>query len=417
MRARAGRESATQRPGTLSNQVAQVLTDAATYARTGDLASSHGRLDEGIAACRAFLSDTDVADVHFFLGRLLRARKQNDEALAELDLAIESLPDLKAARFERGLLLAERLRDLRSDAGNETDRALRDAALVDLDRALGEDHGSQSADRLYACGHRAWLRSDELEAERFFRDAIAIDPVHTQSYLSLSKLFLQQGEDDLARLYATAFTDVYAGFGRAYLPGSSAGAEQAGVCFNPEGLEGLCTDFTAAGPFVPGDALSLCNRAQVKVRLAGRHSKEKDYEQALEALELAIADYDAAIRLDPGFASAYNARALCHYERDRRLTDTGNQAGAKEARNAAATDLREALRLAPDLAPAWFNFGVLHKRMGMLLYLAQRPLEAELLWESAKSHLEQALDAMPRASLERAHVETALEQVSQLLSA
>ena len=417
MRALAGRESATKAL-TLASQVSQVLIDAKTYASAGDLPSAREQLDLGISACRAFLAETDVGDVHYFLGRLLCARKQNGEALAELDLAIESSPQLKAARLLRGLLHAERVSDMgaQGKSGPEV-QDLRSAALADLDHALGEARGSQSAERLYACGQRAWLRGDELEAERFFKDAIALDPFHAQSYLCLSRLFLERGEEDLARFYATAFTDLLSGLRRTTLPSNSTGNVQPNACYNPEGLEGLCTDFASVGSFAPGDALSLCYRAQTNVRLAGRRAAVKEYEQALEALDQAILDYDSAIRLDPKRSEAFNARALCHYERDKRLTDAGNATEASNARNAAIKDLQEALRLAPDLAPAWFNRGLLHKRMGMLLYLSQRPFEAELLWENAKSNLRRALERMPRASLERAHIESALEQVSMLLDA
>jgi tetratricopeptide (TPR) repeat protein len=70
---------------------------------------------------------------------------------------------------------------------------------------------------------------------------------------------------------------------------------------------------------------------------------KKDYDRA-------IADYSQAMRLDPNFAEAYNARGLAY-------SDKGDY-------DRAIADLDQAIRLDPDLAMAYFNRGGVYYEKG-----------------------------------------------------
>jgi tetratricopeptide (TPR) repeat protein len=88
-------------------------------------------------------------------------------------------------------------------------------------------------------------------------------------------------------------------------------------------------DYNEAIRLDPSYASAFMNRA-----IAWRAKKEYDK---------AIADYDKAIRLDPGYASAFNNR--------------GNALRAKKEYDKAIADFNEAIRLDPGLAPAFMNRG------------------------------------------------------------
>ncbi len=69
-------------------------------------------------------------------------------------------------------------------------------------------------------------------------------------------------------------------------------------------------------------------------------------------LDRAIADYDEALKLKPGFADAWNERGVAYRER-------GDNARA-------ITDFDEAIRLKPDHVDAWFNRGGAWASLGQL---------------------------------------------------
>lgn len=84
------------------------------------------------------------------------------------------------------------------------------------------------------------------------------------------------------------------------------------------------------------------------------YGKRAEVHQANRAGDLALADLNATIRLNPRYAKSWNNRALVHKQR-------GDQ-------QAQLRDLREALRLDPTLVEAHINLGV--------LYLNQQQLDA-----------------------------------------
>ena len=89
-------------------------------------------------------------------------------------------------------------------------------------------------------------------------------------------------------------------------------------------------DFNEAIRLDPGYALAYYNRGIA-------WSDKKDYDKA-------IADYNEAIRLDPGYALAYNNRGIAWSD--------------KKDYDKAIADYNEAIRLDPGYALAYYNRGV-----------------------------------------------------------
>ena len=123
-------------------------------------------------------------------------------------------------------------------------------------------------------------------------------------------------------------------------------------------------DYNEAIRLDPGYALAYHNRGYA-------WSAKKDYDKA-------IADYNEAIRLDPGYALAYHNRgyawsankdydkAIADYNEAIRLDpgyalayyNRGNSWAAKKDYDKATADYNEAIRLDPGYAFAYFNRGV-----------------------------------------------------------
>ena len=68
-------------------------------------------------------------------------------------------------------------------------------------------------------------------------------------------------------------------------------------------------------------------------------------------LDDAVAEYEAALRLQPEFAGAHNNLGNAWSQLPERLPD-------------AITQYKETLRLKPDFAPGWHNLGTIWFRLG-----------------------------------------------------
>ena len=89
-----------------------------------------------------------------------------------------------------------------------------------------------------------------------------------------------------------------------------------------------------------------------------------DYDQAIK-------DFSEAIKLDPGFDSAWNNRGLAYARKDNY--------------DQAIKDYSEAIRLKPDYADAWYNRGLAYGKLGNEAKAKADFLKAEELEAKAKS--------------------------------
>jgi tetratricopeptide (TPR) repeat protein/predicted Ser/Thr protein kinase len=349
-----GQRAASNDAIALSVQVAQVLDDARTFMRLGEVERAHERLDQGIAACTEFLERRDVATAHFLLGRLLRARNQPAAGLTELDRAIALDPALTAARAERGLLQVHELtlqlhgvavHDVA--AMDEAQRALRARALADLEAAALDHERLSLVDVEHMSAEIARLRGELEVARMHFREVLRLDPVREEARVGLSRVELAAGNDEAARALAMQALDIPRGLGAEYAARAPRDAGQAPrreqLVVTLPGVAGDLLDF--AGGF-SRQAAALGHRSVLRARLAAEKAGEP--EAALALWTDAIADADTALQLDPGSAAALNDRAIYRIERARALTLLRRDAEAAEERTRAAADLELAHARAPD---------------------------------------------------------------------
>jgi predicted Ser/Thr protein kinase/tetratricopeptide (TPR) repeat protein len=170
----------------LAAGVTAILSDVEAIRREGQMGEANERLDAGIRECEAFLARHPVARVEHLLGKLLSARGRREAALAAFARALEMDPGLPGARFERGVLLADREPE---------------AALADL-RAEAESPRLRRIDQIFARAEIARLEGDRTRARRLLGEVRSLDRSHLPAILSLVKVELAEGND--ARAFALA---------------------------------------------------------------------------------------------------------------------------------------------------------------------------------------------------------------------
>jgi serine/threonine-protein kinase len=428
----------------LGQRVSGVLADADTHRRLGEVELANARLDQGIAAAREFMVRHDVADAHYLLGRMQRARGLAREARVSLDRALELSPTLVEARYERGLLVAA---ELATDAArsnppvsvDEPQRmspelaAQREIALADL-RAVAADPGSlRDVDAMFARAELARLSGERAAARKLLDEVARLDPVHVGARLALSQLSLAEGDSDTAWHLAMSAVDLYRGFGPAYVarsqvyertvsdtePGpfervvrrhelTAAEERIAAGDRSPEALQlrgsarlsiddidGALADFAAAVRADPSDAFAFGNRGLVHARKAARLCSEDRTDEALDAWQDAIADYEAALTIEPTLAGAYNNLGVCRSERERLLDESGNTQAAAAERELAGRAFESASSAAPRFALAHLNHGMQRRRVAQAHARALDLGAARASVEEALRDFERVLELNP----------------------
>jgi tetratricopeptide (TPR) repeat protein/predicted Ser/Thr protein kinase len=379
-----GRRAASDDALALSELVGGVLQDAALEQRLGDVARANERLDEGIAACRAFVATHDVAHARYLLGKLLRARGESEAALAELDAALALEPTLIEARLERGLARAARI-----DHGGEdaVDVAARDAALADLEASASSPRAKR-VDRALALGERARLNGDTTRARAAFDEVLRVDPLCVDARLRLAQVELAAGDGDAAWHHAMSALDLRRGFGPAYLARSAAAASPAPAdALEKAALQHALSaaDQRVAGGDVSGDALH--ERGGIRLRL-------DDVQGALE-------DFSSALAADPRDAMAYGNRSLVHARRAAAATRDGDRDAAFSAWTAAIDDATAALTIEATLLGARNNRGVFHSERARVLRALERIEDADADDARAGADFDAAVLADPLFALAR----------------
>lgn len=378
------RRAASDEALALSELVGVVLQDAALEQRLGDVASARARLDEGIAACRAFAESHEVAHARYLLGKLLRVRGDADAALAELDAALAMEPALIEARLERGLARAARI-----DVGGKDgiDAAECASARADLDAALASPRPKR-VDRELARGEVARLDGDVHRARAAFDEVLRLDPLCVDARLRLAQVELAAGNGDAAWHHAMSALDLRRGFGPAYLARSAASSSAAPT--DAVGRATLQHELSAAEQrVVAGDASAdaLVERAGIRLRL-------DDVEGALE-------DFSGALAADPRDAMAYGNRSLVHARRAAAARGAGDSDAALDAWAAAIDDATSALTIEPTLLGAANNRGVFRAERARILRALARSADADREDALAGDDFDRAATGDPLFSLAR----------------
>jgi serine/threonine-protein kinase len=171
----------------LVSRAGALLSDAEAARRAGELGRANELLEQGIRAADEFLAREQAASAHQLRGRLLRARGRVDAARAAFDRALALDPALPGVRFERGLLLAD---------------VDREQALADLLAERPESLGLREVERLFGEAERARLEGEPSRARLLLEEVRRLDPGHLGAPLSLARIALEQGDDELALEYA-----------------------------------------------------------------------------------------------------------------------------------------------------------------------------------------------------------------------
>jgi serine/threonine-protein kinase len=366
----------------LSQEIASVIADAQMHARLGEIELRTARLEEGIAACRAFLARHDVPQARALLGRLLRTHGRPEEARIELDRAIEADPALVEARLERGLLaiasLGPELARERPPAGlDETERmsaeqrAILDTALADLAAAAERPASLRASDALLARAELLRLRGERAAARAAFEEALRVEPMSVEAWIALSELHLVEGDTQAATKAAMSAVDLFRGFGPAYLAragGTTAAApgpaSRALAPASVEGVEGLLADLGAALRSSPSDATAHANRGLTLARRAAQLLREGWPDPALEVWGSAADACRSALVLEAELLEARNNLGIARSERARLLDRLGRPAEARAERLGAIGDLDLVVGAAPSDPIGWLNRGMVRARAG-----------------------------------------------------
>jgi serine/threonine-protein kinase len=397
----------------LATLVQNVLDDDDRYQRTAQLEEGAARLDEGVAACEAFLARNDVGRGHLLLGRLLRRSGKTDRAKRSLDRALELDPALAEARLERGLLVG--LAYLQACDQLEPPTAARPPelevmkaeALADLDAAIRDSRLLSTVGSRLARVQRFLVQEDFVRARAELVDLQAIAPANADMLRARNRI--ERGEGDAAAAWKSAMSlvDVMSGLGPAYVAKPSTKPITA-ESLRIDDVDGELVDFTKAMNEDPNSAHLWANRAFMHARQAARLSGEGKLDDALDAWQGAISDATAAVTHDAGLSGAWNNRGVCRIERAKLLLQQSRPDESATERRAAASDLDEAIRLDPRSALVRLNRTRQRRHDAELAVEAQAWTQAEAAIVTAGEDANAALRSRANDSeawLERAQVE------------
>ena len=332
------------------------ITQAEINARAGEIQRSRAKLDEGIRECRNFLAKTDSPAAHYFLGRLLRARGDREEALKELDRALEMDPDLGEARFERGILRVQEYLALKTvafqtalalrgelaapPAAAELEEAnpeltgIKDKAREDLSAKVGRSSYFREVDGIFGKAQLARVTGDRKEASRLFKRVLQMEPSYVSALVSLTDIATERAEFAEAVDLATRAITLHRGLGPAYLSRSDAHLQRARA--NP--VEPATPRWLEAALKDAQDALAMGEDTSFA------HYTLGNAQRLMGDIERALESYTKALETDPRSANILSNRGAMHAE-------LGNH-------QAAAADFRKALESNPNLPEARTNLGI-----------------------------------------------------------
>ena len=257
------------------------------------------------------------AEDYFKRGNVKFRNTDLEGAIADYDKAIELNPRYAIAYFNRGTIMALKVKgDL-------------DGALADFDKSI--ELNSCLMQTYLKTGKAKVLKGDLDSALADFDKAIALNSCLAEAYFNSGKVKDFKGDLDSALAdydKAIEFKPSHAG---AYV-------NRGIIKSNKDDLDGALADYDKAIELDPNSAEGYNNRGIIK-------SNKDD-------LDGALADYDKAIELDPNSAEGYNNR--------------GSVKGHKNDLDGALADYDKAIELKPQYVNAYVNRGKYKVRKGEL---------------------------------------------------
>ncbi len=426
---------------------AGLAVDAVLIARRagGRLTEAENRFVPAVrdAAARVIALRQDLAEPHYFLGRLYRAVMRFPQALEEQERALAKDPLHAPSQYERAVLLAQRY-STRLQEAEARWRARRGAELPDPGEAARGTRAPTPAELEDVDATLAAARAEAVQALERLRATLAATPAwrnRPEALLSVSDARRACAEGLLASYRAGDWETARRGLEAALaadprLEEAYEGLYEAARRFgrDAEAIESSTRAIAAD----PGYARHWVNRGKARMDLAvdgwGRgEDPEKAFLEARSDLDRAIdldersgaawsaraalrtnlgvcrrnrggtaaddfaasiADYDRARRLDPGDVDAAVGRGLAHAAWAETLLDRGEEAGDRFS--ASIADLEEATRLDPGSADAWMRLGAL--RLSWARAGGGPGHDPDSLFPAARAALEQSLRLDPTNS-------------------
>jgi tetratricopeptide (TPR) repeat protein/predicted Ser/Thr protein kinase len=360
----------------LADHAAALARDAEQLYRIGDADTAREKLDAGIELVEDFVSRNDVPRAHYLHSRLLRLRGRPEDAIAAASRALSGDPSLTDARFERGLLLAA--------LPQPGDAQLR-TAIEDLRVGVGDRSALTSVDRLFGRAELLRLQGQHERAMELLRGVLEQDQFHVEARVSMARLAVAIGDDQLAQYYSSTAFDLQRGYGMFY-----SAEERSSLPTTMLGLRGALVDFSKELPADAGNERAKAFRALVNLRRSIRLLDDGQPERALEAVDAALDDHEALFQVVRGVAGAHNNRGVCSLHKARLLVAAGRGSEAATARREAAADFEQALALQPALAEAHCNRGVAARQLAQAFEALGRRGAADAQLQRAEAALTQA---------------------------
>jgi tetratricopeptide (TPR) repeat protein len=298
----------------------------------GLICAQRGNHEDAILELNIALEiDPKAPFAHYNRGIVLQTLKRFTDALASYDAAIALKPDYAEAFCNRGNILAE-LKRL-------------DESLASFDRAI-----ALKTRYAQALANRGTVleRLDRLEEARIgLQSAIALEPHFAQAHYNLANILRRRGElDQAVAHYERAL---------AIMPDLAEAHSNLGVAFSDAGkFDEAVARYERALAILP-------DFAEAHFNLANALRKQSK-------LDDAVAHYERALALMPEFAAAYCNLGVA-------LKEQGKLA-------AAVAQFEHALRVKVDYADAHSNLAVVLLELGQLV--------------EAKGAIEQAIDLEPK---------------------
>ena len=404
----------------LSRGVEANLVNAQVLFRRGlgkDIEQAQGLLDSSAQDCRVFLEQYETADGFYLLGRVLRYRGMKTQSREALDRAIELVPDHRAARFERGLLLlsehrlalGQRNLDPAAPPDPELERRIADLAAVirgDLE-AFDVHDDYRIVDKRYAAAELQHLAGNLELARDELLQVLELESENAEVRLALARVYSELGNHEKATEYSAGSLDLRFGFAPIFLSRSQVGAEPkpdpdagadvsaaelAGSPVSVADLDWVLSDFTDVLKRRSLSAPMLAEQSGLEqiTRAAGLTALGET-EAAMAAWQEAILHLDSMLKVHPRLVGAFVNRGACRGEVEKLLLAQGRTLDAIAVHRGGLADCDEAIRLAPEFAPGWFDRALLRMHQAERLAAFGRYPPATLELEQAASDFTECL--------------------------
>lgn len=343
-----------QRLGVSTSALVNYISGLIQY-NAGDYATALTRFEQTLNELNSEDEIVSKSEVLFLIGNSYSELGQSDEAIDNLNLAIELSPQFKLAYNSRGVVYVNNLQEF-------------DNSIADFTQVIKLDPQFELA--YYNRGVAYYYLKQHDKAIMDFTQALQLDPQFTEAYNNRGVAYTETQQYDKAIQDFTKALELDSQLSESY--------NGLGIVYrNLQQYDKAIEYYSIAILIAPEYPDSYYNRAIVYDLLKQYDKAMTDYNSAIQVdptfqfayvnrvnlyrylkqHEKALADHYRAIELDPQDAIAYHDRCLVYYD--------------TKQYDKALIDCSQAIQLDPQFADAYRTRGVLYHILG-------RDAEAEL---------------------------------------